>query len=456
MKKVKRNKSAKASDVSYNSRTKKDLVHEIGLLKKKINKQKKETSVSAARELNLLYETGKLLSSTLNIRQIYLMTLRTLSKVMDCDELFISSFNADSNLIRYEFLMDKRGKENIDVTAIPAIPLAPEGYGIQSQAIRSRQSIIMNDYQQQFKRVVTSYSITSKGQIAENEESTDHFRPNSAMVIPLKIENNVLGVVQIFSGKKNAYNQIKLKFAESLIHLVALAYNNALLFLDAEKEISIRKETEENLKKIVKEKEDLIKEVYYRVKNNLQVVSSLLKLQSCYMHDPAKTDYLRTSQSRIRAISLVHEKLFIKAEDGKLDFEQYIRQLVSDIFTMFGISDDRIIIDYKFYIQFLDVNAAVPCGLLVNELVTNSINHAFPDNKQGSIFIEFNKENEFYTLKVNDNGPGISKGLDIYSVKSMGMQLVIMLAEQLKGDLDIKNDNGFNFSLKFPPYSTSH
>jgi PAS domain S-box-containing protein len=200
------------------------------------------------KELNLLYETGKNLSGTLDLTELYDRMYDSISEVTDCDELFVTTYNTESQLLRYFYLKSKHSKERISVNRIPPIPLAPPGYGILSEAIRSGESRIINDYQENYKKVKTKYTIDEKGEITE-ENNKGEYKPLSAMIVPIKLESKIFGVVHIYSAKKNAFTNAQLNFVESLINLVALANNNAILYQKAQDEIKERKIAEESLRK---------------------------------------------------------------------------------------------------------------------------------------------------------------------------------------------------------------
>ncbi|MGA2669313.1 MAG: PAS domain S-box protein [Ignavibacteria bacterium] len=210
-------------------------------------KKSEELIVNRNKEISLLYEAGKKLSATLDLNELYDSMYFTVSEVADCDDLFVSTYNDESKLITYFYLRSKETKERIDVSNIPPIPLAPPGYGIISDAIHTGESKIIDDYQESFKKVKTSYVINEKGGVLEQNKPESDRKPNSAMIVPIKLESKVFGVVQIFSLKRNAFSTEQLNFVESLIHQVALANNNVILYQKAQDEIKERRIAEESL-----------------------------------------------------------------------------------------------------------------------------------------------------------------------------------------------------------------
>ncbi|MGH2575342.1 MAG: histidine kinase dimerization/phosphoacceptor domain -containing protein, partial [Ignavibacteria bacterium] len=399
-------------------------------------------------EIKLLYEAGKLLSGTLNLNELYEMMYQLISKIAECDELSISSFDLKDNMIRYTFLRDRRENEPIDVRQLPPIPLAPEGFGIQSRVIRTGKPLVLNNYQESLKKVKTSYTFSREGVVTKGDESS--FQPRSALVLPIKMDNRVVGVAQIFSGRANAYSQEQLNFVEALMHQLALASNNALLYQHAQDEIKERSASDEKIKQSLLEKELLLKEIHHRVKNNLQIISSLLNFQSKYIKDKDSMQMFKESQNRVKSIALIHEKLYQTRDLSRIDFDKYIKSLTSHLQTTFGRKSDQISIKTKAENIFMSADTALPCGLIINELITNSLKYAFPDNKKGEIYIELMyHNNNKYTLIVKDNGIGFPKGIDFQNTESLGMKLVLGLIRQLDATIELDNDNGTQFKIEF-------
>ncbi len=219
-------------------------------------------------------------------------------------------------------------------------------------------------------------------------------------------------------------------------------------------DISTRKKSDmekSNLMKILqdkaKEKEILLKEIHHRVKNNLQVISSLVILQQQSIKDPEFQKYFTDFLNRVKSISLNHEFLFKSKDLGKIDFNTYVKKLSQNIIDTY----DHQKIDLKINIQeiYLDIKVAQACGLILNELVTNSLKYAFPD-KKGNIEITLTQlENGLKELSVKDNGIGIASFTDIQQVKSLGMRLVVNLAKQINGTIEILSHEGTEIIIRF-------
>jgi two-component sensor histidine kinase len=199
------------------------------------------------------------------------------------------------------------------------------------------------------------------------------------------------------------------------------------------------------------EKTVLLKEVHHRVKNNLQVISSLLNLQSGYITDPVALEIFTESRNRVRSMALIHEKLYQSGDLARIDFEDYIRAVSGGLQSTFGGRGSRISIAVEVERIMLPVDSAVPCGLIVNELVTNCFKYAFKAGEPGEIRIGMKRLNETeLQLSVSDNGIGFPKEVDFRNTESLGMQLVTTLSEQLEGTVVMKNGCGTTFEISFP------
>ncbi len=216
-------------------------------------------------------------------------------------------------------------------------------------------------------------------------------------------------------------------------------------------DITERKHSEEIIKASLKEKELLLREIHHRVKNNMQIISSLLRLQSKYIKEKKYRILFEESQNTIRSMSLIHEKLYNSHDMSKVDFKEYISDLVSSLFHSYGINKSAITSRINIQDVSFGINLAIPCGLIINELITNSLKYAFSDGRKGEIKIELIKNNEnIYELLVGDNGVGIPDDIDIGKTDSLGLRLVTMLVEdQLEGEIDLKRNNGTIFKIKF-------
>jgi len=221
---------------------------------------------------------------------------------------------------------------------------------------------------------------------------------------------------------------------------------NLCVFID----ISERIVAEERIRSSLREKEVMLKEIHHRVKNNLQVVSSLLYLQSEKLKDVYGRSMLRESQNRVKSMALVHERLYQSDDLARIEFAEYIRNLSAHLFHSFGLDPVRITLSTLVDEVFLSIETAIPCGLIINELVSNSLKHAFPEEMEGVITIMLSKGQEgTLTLIVKDNGVGLPGELDFRDTESMGLHLVMTLIKQLGATIELDRSEGAAYEITF-------
>jgi PAS domain S-box-containing protein len=213
--------------------------------------------------------------------------------------------------------------------------------------------------------------------------------------------------------------------------------------------ITDRKKAEEKLKASLKEKEVLLREIHHRVKNNLQVISSLLTLQSNQIKGKKNMEFFKDSQNRVKSMALIHEKLYQSHNLARINFKEYLSTLVNGLFRSYHTRSSNITLKLDVEDVSLEVDSAIPCGLIVNELVSNSLKYAFPDERKGEIRValrSLNKKN--IELVVSDNGIGIPDDFDVRKAESLGLHLVTILAEdQLDGEIKLSRDHGTEFRI---------
>lgn len=215
-------------------------------------------------------------------------------------------------------------------------------------------------------------------------------------------------------------------------------------------DISDRKQVEAQLRASLLDREVLLKEIHHRVKNNLQVISSLLRLQANAIQDPNILSSFKDSQNRVRAMALIHERLYQSHSLAKIYFPEYVRKLTSDVLRSYNFASSTIRIYSNITDVELKVDTVIPCGLIINELVSNAIKYAFPTQTNGEIRIAFIEQAaDRYQLIVQDNGIGLPEGFDFHNTASLGLQLVCALTEQLQGTIVLNNSNGTAFTITF-------
>lgn len=214
-------------------------------------------------------------------------------------------------------------------------------------------------------------------------------------------------------------------------------------------DVSDRTKAENELKASLEEKEMLLKEIHHRVKNNLMVISSLLSLQSMYIKDKEQLEMFKESQSRAKSMALIHERLYQSDDLKRIDFGEYIQKLALDSFHTYVSDPGAINLNLNVETVMLDINTAIPLGLILNELLSNSMKYAFPNGKKGEITVNFFKKDDNYTLIVEDNGRGFPEDIDFKNTDSLGLQLINSLTGQISGEISLDRSKGTSFKISF-------
>lgn len=209
---------------------------------------------------------------------------------------------------------------------------------------------------------------------------------------------------------------------------------------------------DEHTKTSLMKKDILLREIHHRVKNNLQVVMSLLALQGTYINNKRMAEILRECQNRIKSMSLIHEKLYLARDMSDLSVQEYATKLIRSLFISYGAEENGITYDLNMGALRMDIETAVPCGLIITELVSNALKHAFCGGRGGSVKVDMKKlSGGLFELVVQDNGCGLPKGKDYRDASTLGMQLITTLAEdQLRGKLTVTSTaKGTGFKITF-------
>ncbi len=228
-------------------------------------------------------------------------------------------------------------------------------------------------------------------------------------------------------------------------------------------DITAHKQAEGKIKASLHEKEVLLKEIHHRVKNNMQVISSLLSLQAGYIQNPEALRLFKESENRIRSMALVHEKLYQTEDLTKIDFAEYIPSLTNHLMSSYANANTAIALRLNIEHITLGLDAAIPCGLIINELVSNALKHAFGKQERGDITIDFHRKDRrrdddgSLVLRVQDNGVGLPEKFDFRQGASLGLKLVVSLTKQLKGKITHHNpaSRGAEFRIEFKPAETN-
>lgn len=215
------------------------------------------------------------------------------------------------------------------------------------------------------------------------------------------------------------------------------------------RDITSRKATEARILASLQEKEILLREIHHRVKNNLQVVSSLFDLQAARRNDPEVQAMLRECRNRVRSMAAIHESLYQAHDLTRIDLHRYVSGLVDELVGSFGAAS-RVAVQVDIDQVLLDVDQAIPCGLIVNELVSNALKYAFAEGRRGRLIVGVSVGDDEVVLTVADDGPGLPPDLDVDDAPSLGLRLVHSLVGQLRGRLDVARGRGASFAIAFP------
>ena len=276
--------------------------------------------------------------------------------------------------------------------------------------------------------------------------------------LPEEVEESLADWDQLLSGKIKNFSREQtyvrkdgeLISANVTVSLVRDANDNPNYFVAVFEDITERKEYERQLEESIKEKEVLLKEVHHRVKNNMQVISSILNLQSSYISDENALGILRESQDRIKSMSFVHESLYQSNTLSEVNFAEYIQNITRNLYHSYGRPEGGINLDFDLEEIYLNLDTSIPCGLIINEVVSNSLKYAFQGREKGVIRVEMGKLSDGkLKLIVSDDGIGLPADFDIENAESLGLQLVTTLVTQVSGELEIDVSSGTKFNIVF-------
>lgn len=315
------------------------------------------------------------------------------------------------------------------------------------------------------KKNALAYLITAQIGLRKFDNLNDHFEEVLDVIEEINDETSSRTLTEMTTKyeteKKEAENQLLVttNAQQSRLNLILSIGGGVLLVLlglvtyfyrdkqKANAQLAVQnKQIESNLR----EKEALLREIHHRVKNNLQVISSLLNMQSYYLDDPRMINAIAEGQNRVKAMALIHQKLYQTEHLSEIDFQEYTEQLISHLATAFGQSGKNIRSAVNGSAIKLDIDTAIPLGLILNELITNAYKYAFNGVQQGSLKVDLTRDDSrCYHLRISDSGAGLPADFNEEKLNSLGLKLVRMLIEQLDGSLTISNEPGASFYIRF-------
>ena len=316
---------------------------------------------------------------------------------------------------------------------------------------KSSEAIILfynNKFEMINNRFTEMFGYTLEELNAPNFDFKKLFAPKSIAFIEdhmRRLENGeIVESMCIFTAVAKSGREIE---CESSINYIEYEGGKAVQCII--RDITERKRAEERINKDLKENEVLLKEIHHRVKNNLQIISSLLSLQAQQFKNEKALAAFQESRDRIHSMAMVHDKLYRSNDLANVDFKGYIESLTSSLFKTYSTSS-KVALDLQIQDIALGIDMAIPCGLLLNELISNSLKHAFPNDRKGRIKILFiERDKNFYKLEFSDNGVGIPQDLDLKEAQTFGFRLINVLVEQLNGELTIQKEKGTTFIITF-------
>ena len=292
---------------------------------------------------------------------------------------------------------------------------------------------------------------TSRVDKADLSDSIEQMNVRSLMCVPLKYKGEVQGVIYVDSiGLPNGFRKDDLQLLTGLSNTAAIAIENARLHKIAKQELSERKLVERQIKASLREKELLLKEIHHRVKNNFQVISSLLDLSSLRTRDKEAISLFTDARTKIHTMAFIHAQLYQNDRFDKIDMQSHIRDIITHLSQLYGAKKNITPIINAYGVS-LSVTHAIPCALVLNELVSNVFRHAFEEGKEGTVEVSMEQSSDVtISVKVKDDGIGMPEEIDIHKVETLGLKLVRNLVQkQLRGKLQIERNNGTEIVIEF-------
>ncbi len=362
-----------------------------------------------------LYSIANAVNTTKDLQELFDEIRKQLSSVIDTTNFFVAFYDEKTGALSLPYEKDEEDE----------FDSFPSGKSMTAYTIQYGKPLLATE--------------EFMNQLSEEGKIDDIGTMSKIWLgVPLKFEDKIIGLVVVQSyDNPDLYNETDLEILSFVSDEIALAIEH--------------KKAEDQIINSLKEKEILLMEVHHRVKNNMQIISSLLKLQAGYVKDKQALELFKNSQNRVKSMSLIHEKIYRSKDLASVDFEDYVKSLSYNLFSTYGINTNKVKLELKVAKHSIDMNKAIPCGLIVNELLSNSLKHAFPKGKSGKIVVglSINKNDEF-ELTVEDNGIGMQKEIDLDKLDSLGLQLIDALTSQLKGKVSFESNNGMKTQLVFP------
>ncbi len=354
---------------------------------------------------NTLKHLTETVSKTLNVDRVSVWFFNKEKTVLTCADMYILGANVHEN----------------------GLKLMAQKYPNYINALKNSHNLTTEDAQ-------------THTDTAEFKDS--YLKPNgiiSMMDVPIWLQGEMVGVLcHEQTENMREYTFEEQDFAASISYIISLSL-----------EASERDKAQKQIINSLEEKNVLLREIHHRVKNNMQIISSLLSLQSSTIENPEMREIFHESQNRVKSMSIIHEQLYQTDNLSKIDFKIYINGLIKSLFQVYSSPSKQIKWDVDINEVKLNLETSIPCGLIINELISNSLKHAFKERDNGKITVKMDRNNDLITLIVADNGVGISNNFQIEKASTLGLKLVTNLVKQLEGEMIVNNENGASFTIKF-------
>ncbi len=346
-------------------------------------------------------------------------TLGELGNFIKADHAFLYEIDKENNLLmkNYRWCFHKSQKEidacSISLNEIPAIIGKMKNNSILDLNLM-RDNIYLEEMEILFQQNITD-----------------------AILIPVNVNKELVAVTGFtYQREESAWSDKYLSLVKVLANIFGYAYE--------------RKSYELLLRGQLDEKESLLKEIHHRVKNNMQIITSIIRLQTRFLNNINIDEVLLNFQNRMQTMTQAYNKVFLSGSFTRIDMERYLSSLIIDLYYSLRITEKNVKLETDIDPVELDINIVIPLGLIINEILTNSLKHAFPDNRGGIIKISFKEQLKGeYLLQITDNGIGVSEDFNFVQADTLGALLINILSEQIKADVKIENNNGTVFTLFF-------
>ncbi|AUB58253.1 hypothetical protein BK008_07955 [Methanobacterium sp. MZ-A1] len=404
--------------------TKKSLVSVLDITEKKESRKKLRQELKINQSLANVYVP--LISPLTTIQDISIVILKEVLSLTGSEHGFVATIDPENQDLLNQTLT--RMMHGCEVYADGEIPeeirfhVGVDGKypGLWGHCLNIKEAFYTNNAQKH---------PSSKG------APSGHVKIDKFLAVPVFIDDEPMGEIALANPLKKDYSKHDLKAVKRIADFFALAIQ--------------RKGYEEQINRSLDEKDLLLREIHHRVKNNMQIISSILNLQSFTVTDPELLDILKQNQNRIKSMAMIHEKLYQSPNLLQIDFSDYLNSLTADLVYTYLIKDRGIEIDLDLEKDImLNIETSILCGLIYSELLSNSIKHAFPDIK-GRIKVKLKRLDDYIMLNVSDNGIGLPQEIDFIKTDTLGLQLINSLVKQIDGTIKLDRVNGTSFTVKF-------